>query len=31
MSFDANAHRKASLHGWEAAAPGWVRRQAMLR
>ena len=31
MSFDANAHREASLHGWEAAAPGWVRRQAMLR
>jgi SAM-dependent methyltransferase len=31
MSFDANAHREASLQGWEAAAPGWVRRQAMLR
>ena len=31
MSFDANAHREASLHGWEEAAPGWVRRQAMLR
>jgi len=25
--FDANAHREASLAGWEAAAPGWVRRQ----
>ena len=31
MSFDANAHREASLQGWEEAAPGWVRRQEMLR
>jgi len=31
MSFDANAHRDASLRGWEEAAPGWVRRQEMLR
>jgi SAM-dependent methyltransferase len=31
MSFDANAHREASLAGWEEAAPGWVRRQDLLR
>ncbi|MDX6664918.1 MAG: hypothetical protein QOG68_1124, partial [Solirubrobacteraceae bacterium] len=31
MSFDANAHRDASLQSWEEAAPGWVRRQGMLR
>jgi ubiquinone/menaquinone biosynthesis C-methylase UbiE len=31
MSFDANAHRDASLQGWEEAAPGWVRRQELLR
>ena len=31
MSFDANAHRQASLAGWEEAAPGWVRRQGLLR
>jgi SAM-dependent methyltransferase len=31
MSFDANKHREASLQGWEEAAPGWVRRQEMLR
>jgi SAM-dependent methyltransferase len=31
MSFDANAYRDASLEGWEAAAPGWVRRQQLLR
>jgi ubiquinone/menaquinone biosynthesis C-methylase UbiE len=31
MSFDANAHREASLAGWEAAAPGWVRRQGAIR
>ena len=31
MSFDANAHRQASLAGWEEAAPGWVRRQDLLR
>jgi len=31
MSFDANAHRAASLAGWEEAAPGWVRRQDAIR
>jgi SAM-dependent methyltransferase len=31
MSFDANAYRQTSLEGWEAAAPGWVRRQDLLR
>jgi SAM-dependent methyltransferase len=31
MSFDANAHRASSLAGWEAAAPGWVRRQDAIR
>jgi ubiquinone/menaquinone biosynthesis C-methylase UbiE len=31
MSFDANAHRDASLRGWEEAAAGWVRSQEMLR
>jgi ubiquinone/menaquinone biosynthesis C-methylase UbiE len=31
MSFDAGAHREASLAGWEEAAPGWVRRQELLR
>ncbi len=31
MSFDANAHREASLAGWEEAASGWVRRQKLLR
>ena len=31
MSFDANAHRDASLRGWEEAASGWVRSQDMLR
>jgi SAM-dependent methyltransferase len=31
VSFDANAHRDASLQGWEEAAPGWVRRQGILR
>jgi ubiquinone/menaquinone biosynthesis C-methylase UbiE len=31
VSFDANAHRDASLQSWEEAAPGWVRRQEMLR
>jgi SAM-dependent methyltransferase len=31
LSFDANAHRDSSLEGWEAAAPGWVRRQALMR
>jgi SAM-dependent methyltransferase len=31
MSFDAGAHRQASLEGWEEAASGWVRRQELLR
>jgi len=31
MSFDANAYRDSSLAGWEAAAPGWVRRQEAIR
>ena len=31
MSFDANALSRASLEGWEEAAPGWVRRQELLR
>jgi SAM-dependent methyltransferase len=30
MSFDPNAHREASLAGWQAAAPGWVRHQALI-
>jgi ubiquinone/menaquinone biosynthesis C-methylase UbiE len=30
-AFDANAHRESSLAGWEAAAPGWTRRQAAIR
>jgi SAM-dependent methyltransferase len=28
--FDPNAHREASLAGWQAAAPGWVRHQALI-
>jgi ubiquinone/menaquinone biosynthesis C-methylase UbiE len=31
VSFDAEAHRRQSLQAWEDAAPGWVRRQEMLR
>ncbi len=31
MSFDPVAHRQESLEGWEEAAPGWVRRQDLLR
>jgi ubiquinone/menaquinone biosynthesis C-methylase UbiE len=31
VSFDANAHRQASLENWEEAASGWVRRQQLLR
>jgi SAM-dependent methyltransferase len=31
VSFDHDAHRRASLEGWEEAASGWVRRQALLR
>ena len=29
--FDADAYRDASLAGWEAAAPGWTRRQEAIR
>ncbi|HEY1450298.1 MAG TPA: class I SAM-dependent methyltransferase [Solirubrobacteraceae bacterium] len=31
MSFDANAHRDASLNAWEEAAAGWVRSQDAIR
>ncbi len=31
MSFDPVTHREESLHGWEAAASGWVRRQDQIR
>lgn len=31
MSFDADTYRRSSLDGWEEAAPGWVRRQEMMR
>jgi SAM-dependent methyltransferase len=31
MSFDANAHRQASLENWEESASGWVRRQELVR
>jgi SAM-dependent methyltransferase len=31
MSFDAESYRRASLQGWEEAAPGWVRQQELLR
>jgi ubiquinone/menaquinone biosynthesis C-methylase UbiE len=31
VSFDPAAHREESLAGWEAAAPGWVRRQELMR
>jgi SAM-dependent methyltransferase len=31
MSFDAEAYRQESLEGWEAAAPGWVRRGETMR
>jgi SAM-dependent methyltransferase len=30
-TFDAGAHREASLAGWEAAAAGWTRRQETIR
>lgn len=30
MSFDAEAYRRASLEGWEAAAAGWARRRQAL-
>jgi SAM-dependent methyltransferase len=29
--FDANTYRDGSLAGWEAAAPGWTRRQEAIR
>jgi SAM-dependent methyltransferase len=31
VSFDSEAYRQASLEAWEAAAPGWVRRQETMR
>ncbi len=31
MSFDANAHRDASLQSWEEAASGWTRQQEAMR
>jgi SAM-dependent methyltransferase len=31
VSFDANEYRQGSLEGWEAAAPGWRRRQELMR
>jgi SAM-dependent methyltransferase len=31
VTFDANAHRDASLRGWEEAASGWTRQQAAMR
>jgi ubiquinone/menaquinone biosynthesis C-methylase UbiE len=31
MSFDPNAHRDASLQGWEEAASGWTRQQQAMR
>ncbi len=31
MSFDPNAHREASLQGWEEAAAGWTRQQEAMR
>jgi ubiquinone/menaquinone biosynthesis C-methylase UbiE len=31
VSFDADAYRQASLESWEAAAPGWLRRQELMR
>jgi len=31
QTFDANAHRRDSLAGWEAAASGWTRRQETIR
>jgi len=31
MSFDANAHRDASLQAWEEAAAGWTRSGALIR
>jgi SAM-dependent methyltransferase len=31
VSFDANAHRDASLRAWEEAAPGWVSSARLMR
>ncbi|MCW3030247.1 MAG: Methyltransferase type 11 [Solirubrobacterales bacterium] len=31
MSFDPNAHREASLQGWEEAAAGWARSGELMR
>lgn len=31
IGFDANAHRAASLQGWEEAAAGWVRSNELIR
>jgi SAM-dependent methyltransferase len=31
VNFDSDEYRRASLEGWEAAASGWVRQQALLR
>jgi len=31
VSFDPEEHRTASLQAWEAAAPGWVRHQRLVR
>jgi SAM-dependent methyltransferase len=31
VSFDPNAHRDSSLEDWQEAAPGWIRRQEVLR
>ncbi|HTU79040.1 MAG TPA: methyltransferase domain-containing protein [Solirubrobacteraceae bacterium] len=31
MSFDAEAYRRASREGWEAAASGWTRQQEQIR
>jgi SAM-dependent methyltransferase len=31
MSFDPDAHRRASLENWEEAATGWSRRQEQVR
>lgn len=31
MSFDPEAHRTASVEGWEEAAAGWVRRERSIR
>lgn len=30
LDFDPQVHREQSLAGWQAAAPGWVRQQAVI-